>query len=49
VALVRSCVFGRKTWLICLLPLSPSQRFGWETRCEVVEPTDPLTGEPVAR
>jgi len=25
------------------LPLLPSNRFGWETRCEVVEPGDPAS------
>lgn len=34
--------YGRSAFRVQMLPKDPNQRFGWETRCEVVEPTDPL-------
>lgn len=34
--------FGRTVYRVGLIPNSPAQRFGWETRCEPILPTDPL-------
>ena len=34
----RACEFGREVFRVQMIPEDPQQRFGWETRCEVVEP-----------
>ena len=36
------CEYGRKGFSVKLVPVDPSKRFGWEMRCEVVNPTDPV-------
>lgn len=33
--------YGRRGFSIKLIPRDPAKRFGWECRCEVVNPTDP--------
>ncbi len=30
--------YGRTVYRVAMLPIKPSDRYGWETRCEVVEP-----------
>jgi len=30
--------YGRKVYRVAMLPIKRSQRFGWELRCEVVNP-----------
>jgi hypothetical protein len=34
----RAREFGREVFRVKMIPKNPAQRFGWETRCEVVEP-----------
>ena len=31
--------YGRKGFRVALIPNDPSERFGWEHRCEPVEPS----------
>jgi hypothetical protein len=33
--------YGRRVWRVKMIPKLASQRFGWETRCQVVEPGEP--------
>lgn len=33
--------YGRTVYLVKMIPADPAKRFGWEMRCEVVQPTDP--------
>ena len=37
----RASEYGREVYRVAMIPTRPDQRFGWETRCEVVLPTDP--------
>jgi hypothetical protein len=30
--------YGRKVYRVAMIPVKVSDRYGWETRCEVVEP-----------
>lgn len=30
--------YGRKVYRVKMIPRDPSKRFGWETRCEIVDP-----------
>lgn len=41
VGVERASEYGRTVYLVKLIPNDPSQRFGWEMRCEPVLPTDP--------
>ena len=33
--------YGRKVYRVKMLPKRPQDRYGWETRCEVVDPGMP--------
>ena len=33
--------YGRRILSVKMIPNDPAKRFGWETRCEPVNPTDP--------
>lgn len=37
--LERAVEFGRTVYRVKMIPVRAEQRFGWELRCEVVEPT----------
>ncbi len=32
--------YGRTVYRVAMLPIKASDRFGWEARCEVVEPEE---------
>lgn len=34
----RAREYGKDVWRVKMLPKDPRKRFGWELRCEVVEP-----------
>lgn len=34
--------YGKSGFRVKLIPVDPDKRFGWEMRCEVVKPTDPV-------
>ncbi len=38
--LERANEYGRTVYRVKMIPKDPGQRFGWEQRCEVVNPTD---------
>ena len=37
-AIEKATEYGRVVFRVKMLPIKPSDRFGWETRCEVVDP-----------
>ena len=37
-AIEKATEYGRVVFHVKMLPIKPSDRFGWETRCEVVDP-----------
>jgi len=36
--LERTIEYGCAVYRVKMIPINPQHRFGWETRCEVVEP-----------
>lgn len=36
--LEKAIEYGREVFRVKMIPKDPKRRFGWETRCEVVEP-----------
>ena len=38
----RASEYGRTVYRVAMIPNRPEQRYGWELRCEVVLPTDPV-------
>lgn len=41
--------FGRQVYRVKGIPADPAKRYGWELRCEVVDPTAPRCETPGGR